>query len=118
MKLRTEVKDAFKSQGLSLSYMPFFIKAISRALLEYPELNAWVDEKTESVDIRKEHNIALAMDTPGGLVVPNIKNVQNLSVVDIAKELNRLQALGKKSSIPLNDLIGGTFSLSNIGIVS
>lgn len=98
--------------------MPFFIKAISRALLQYPELNALVNEKSECVDVKKEHNISLAMDTLEGLVVPNIKNVQNLSVFDIAKELNRLQALGKKSSIPPNDLTGGTFSISNIGIVS
>lgn len=98
--------------------MPFFIKAVSRALVQFPELNALIDEKSESVEIKKEHNISLAMDTPGGLVVPNIKNVQNLSVLDIARELNRLQAFGKKSSLSLNDLTGGTFSISNIGIVS
>ncbi|XP_014204216.1 lipoamide acyltransferase component of branched-chain alpha-keto acid dehydrogenase complex, mitochondrial [Copidosoma floridanum] len=117
VKLRAEVKEAFQRQGLALSYMPFFLKAISRALLQYPELNALVNEEAESVDIKKEHNISLAMDTPGGLVVPNIKNVQNMCIVDIAKELNRLQALGKKASIPPKDLMGGTISISNIGIV-
>lgn len=118
VRLRTEVKEEFKKQGLQLTYMPFFIKAASRALQEFPELNALIDEKSESADIKKEHNISLAMDTPGGLVVPNIKNVQNLSVIDVAKELNRLQEHGKKSSISPNDLFGGTFSISNIGIVS
>ncbi|XP_001606109.2 lipoamide acyltransferase component of branched-chain alpha-keto acid dehydrogenase complex, mitochondrial isoform X2 [Nasonia vitripennis] len=117
VKLRAELKEAFANESLSLSYMPFFLKAVSQALQRYPELNAWIDEKNEGVDIRKEHNISLAMDTPGGLVVPNIKNVQDLSILEIAKELNRLQALGKKASIPLADLTAGTFSLSNIGIV-
>lgn len=118
VKLRAELKDAFARESLSLSYMPFFVKAVSQALRHYPELNGWIDEKNEGLDIRKEHNISLAMDTPGGLIVPNIKNVQDLSILDIAKELNRLQALGKKASIPLADLTAGTFSLSNIGIVS
>ena len=118
IKLRAEVKEAFQSQGLNLSYVPFFLKAISQALLQFPELNGWIDDNTESVQIIKEHNISLAMDTPGGLVVPNIKNVQNLTIVDIARELNKLQELGRKVSIPPKDLTGGTFSFSNIGIVS
>ncbi|KAJ8670626.1 hypothetical protein QAD02_001885 [Eretmocerus hayati] len=117
VRLRTEVKSAFESKGLSLSYMPFFIKAVSQALLQFPELNAVIDEKTESTNIKKEHNISLAMDTPGGLVVPNIKNVQNLDIIGIARELNRLQEFGKRSSLSPNDLSGGTFSVSNIGIV-
>jgi 2-oxoisovalerate dehydrogenase E2 component (dihydrolipoyl transacylase) len=58
------------------------------------------------------------MDTPLGLAVPNIKNVQELSVLEVAKELNRLQEQGKKGALRLEDLADGTFSLSNIGAVS
>lgn len=57
------------------------------------------------------------MDTSLGLIVPNIKNVQTLSVLDIASELNRLQELGQKGSLGTSDLTGGTFTLSNIGSV-
>lgn len=117
MHFRNEVKDSLKEQDIALSLMPFFIKAASRALQQYPELNAWLDEKNQALQILDSHNIGIAMDTPDGLVVPNIKNVQNLSVFAIAKELNRLQQLGKKTSIPLNDLTDTTFSLSNIGVV-
>ncbi|XP_043480897.1 lipoamide acyltransferase component of branched-chain alpha-keto acid dehydrogenase complex, mitochondrial [Leptopilina heterotoma] len=117
IRCREEVKDALKKEGISLTYMPFFVKAASEALKQFPHLNGWLDEESESVKMVEHHNISIAMDTPQGLVVPNIKNVQNLSIVDIAKELNRLQELGKKSSIPLNDISAGTFCLSNIGTI-
>lgn len=64
------------------------------------------------------HNIGLAMDTPQGLLVPNIKNVQMLSVFEIATEINRLQALGVSGQLGTTDLTAGTFTLSNIGSVS
>ena len=118
MQCREEVKGALKKEGISLTYMPFFVKAASKALEQFPHLNAWLDEELQSVKIVEQHNISIAIDTPEGLVVPNIKNVQELSIVEIAKKLNRLQELGKKSSIPLSDITGGTFCLSNIGIVS
>ena len=59
----------------------------------------------------------MAMDTPDGLMVPNIKNVENKSIFDIESEINRLQTLGETSKLPINDLTGGTFTLSNIGSV-
>ena len=66
---------------------------------------------------RSSHNIGFAMDTNLGLVVPNIKNVQNLSVMEVAVELARLLELGNKGSLKATDLTGGTFTLSNIGSV-
>lgn len=64
------------------------------------------------------HNIGLAMDTSQGLLVPNVKEVQVLSVFQVAQELNRLQALGAAGQLGSADLSGGTFTLSNIGSVS
>ncbi|XP_011699351.1 PREDICTED: lipoamide acyltransferase component of branched-chain alpha-keto acid dehydrogenase complex, mitochondrial [Wasmannia auropunctata] len=116
-RYRNEVKDSLKERGVSLTLMPFFVKAASRALEQCPELNAWLDEENQTLRILDNHNIGIAMDTPQGLVVPNIKNVQNLSVLAIARELNRLQECGSKSLIPLADLADTTFSLSNIGVI-
>ena len=64
------------------------------------------------------HNIGFAMDSPDGLIVPNIKNVQDLTVLEIASEMQRLMALGEQSRLGQSDITGGTFSLSNIGSVS
>ena len=67
--------------------------------------------------LQAAHNIGIAMDTPDGLIVPNVKNVQALSIFEIASELNRLQSLGNAGKLTQEDLTGGTFSLSNIGVV-
>ncbi len=90
-------------------------QATSLALRAYPQLNAHVNSGCTALTVCAAHNIALAMDTPRGLLVPNIKNVQNLSVWQIHTELQRLQALGKAGMIGRQDLAGGTFTLSNIG---
>ncbi|KAF7997884.1 hypothetical protein HCN44_009282 [Aphidius gifuensis] len=118
IEFRNNVKDILKKEeNISLSFLPFIIKALSKALEKYPRLNAWLDEDSQSLKIFKNHNVSIAMDTPNGLVVPNIKNVQNQSIVEISRELNRIQLLGEKSSFSIDDLSGGTISLSNIGII-
>ena len=65
-----------RERGVSFSYLPVILKAISLALLQYPTLNATVDKECSALTYRGDHNIGLAMDTPAGLVVPNIKQVQ------------------------------------------
>ncbi|XP_030647266.1 lipoamide acyltransferase component of branched-chain alpha-keto acid dehydrogenase complex, mitochondrial [Chanos chanos] len=117
VRLRSELKGLAESRGVKLSFMPFFIKAASLGLLHFPILNASVDEACQNITYKAAHNIGLAMDTSQGLVVPNVKNVQVLSVFDIALELNRLQALGASGQLGTADLTGGTFTLSNIGSI-
>ena len=68
--------------------------------------------------LQASHNIGFAMDSPDGLIVPNIKNVQILSVFEVASELSRLMELGFQGKLGTTDLTGTTFSLSNIGSVS
>jgi len=106
-----------KEHGIKLSFMPFFIKAASMALTQYPVLNSSVDEACENITYKASHNIGLAMDTNQGLIVPNIKHVQSLSVLDIAQELARLLEAGNKGTLGSKDLTGGTFTLSNIGSI-
>ncbi|RIA92968.1 2-oxoacid dehydrogenases acyltransferase-domain-containing protein [Glomus cerebriforme] len=104
-----------------ISFMPIFIKSFSIALKQFPILNACVidgdDANTAKLKFRGSHNISIAMDTPGGLVVPNIKNIQAKSIFEIASDIQRLQEAGKKNTISPNDFQEGTITLSNIGII-
>ncbi|KAI9274274.1 2-oxoacid dehydrogenases acyltransferase-domain-containing protein [Phascolomyces articulosus] len=103
-----------------ISYMPIFIKCLSIAMSHYPIMNATiVDDDVNALKLlyRKSHNIGLAMDTPQGLIVPNIKDVQDKTVMDVAAEIHRLTELGAKNSIPPSDLQGGTLTVSNIGTI-
>jgi len=97
--------------------MPFIVKAASLALTEYPLINSSINLENETVTYKHNHNIGVAMDTAQGLLVPNIKAVQNLSVFEIAAELTRLHQVGLAGKLSAQDLTGGTFSLSNIGSI-
>ncbi|KAL1956645.1 hypothetical protein VTO42DRAFT_6992 [Malbranchea cinnamomea] len=104
-----------------LSFLPFIIKAVSLALQDYPLLNAKVDTTTDpnkpALIMRSNHNIGVAMDTPSGLLVPNIKNVQARSILDIATELSRLSTIARAGKLTPADLNGGTITVSNIGTI-
>ncbi|CAL1591799.1 unnamed protein product [Knipowitschia caucasica] len=117
VSLRKDLQSLTAPQGVRLSYMPFFIKAASLGLLHFPILNASLDEACQNITYKASHNIGLAMDTAQGLLVPNVKNVQTLSVFEIAQELTRLQTLGAAGQLGTGDLSGGTFTLSNIGSI-
>ncbi|XP_072854105.2 lipoamide acyltransferase component of branched-chain alpha-keto acid dehydrogenase complex, mitochondrial [Pogona vitticeps] len=117
IKLREELKPVAQERGVNLTFMPFFLKAASLGLLQYPILNASVDEGCQNITYKASHNLGIAMDTEQGLVVPNVKNVQARSVFEVASELNRLQNLGVTNQLGTNDLTGGTFTLSNIGTI-
>lgn len=123
----TEYKDALNTyianskEGLypfkKISYLPIFIKSLSLALSYYPLLNAHLSEQDQKLIYRDAHNVGVAMDTPTGLIVPNIKNVEQKTIFEVASEIHRLTQLAKKGSIPLGDLKGGTITLSNIGSI-
>ncbi len=117
MDLRRDLKKVAEARGIKMTLMPIIIKAISLALKQYPVLNASFDEAKGVMIYKGSHNIGIAMDTPNGLVVPNIKNVQAKSIFDVASDLNRLHAAAVKAAVAREDLSGGTFSLSNIGSI-
>lgn len=117
VQLRKDLKPMAEQRGVKLSYMPFIIKACSLALKKHPILNASLSADQTEIIYHGSHNIGIAVDTPIGLVVPNIKNVQDLTLFEIAADLNRLVELAKQNKLPPSDLSGGTFSLSNIGAI-
>ncbi|KAH0544062.1 hypothetical protein FGG08_001680 [Glutinoglossum americanum] len=121
VRLRSRINTSLCSTSpkvAKISFLPFIIKAVSLALEDYPLLNSRVDSAVDSKPLlvmRAQHNIGVAMDTPQGLLVPNIKDVGSKSILEVATELQRLQAAGASGKLSAADLTGGTISVSNIG---
>jgi 2-oxoisovalerate dehydrogenase E2 component (dihydrolipoyl transacylase) len=117
------VRKSLNETGTSpkLSFLPFAIKAVSLALYKYPILNAKLDNTSNpqkpQLLMRNIHNIGIAMDTPGGLVVPVIKNVGAHSIYSIAEEIARFAELGQRGKLSTADFSGGTITISNIGSI-
>jgi 2-oxoisovalerate dehydrogenase E2 component (dihydrolipoyl transacylase) len=114
---RAQLKASFEQEGVKLSFMPFFIKAMSLALQQFPIINSQVNEDCTEVTYFNDHNIGLAVDSKIGLIVPNIKGVQHLSLMDVAKKTNELVDLARQGRVSSADLKGGTISISNIGVL-
>lgn len=117
ISLRTSLKAEFESLGVKLSYLPFFIKALSLAIQKYPILNSRLNDQANELTYVHAHNIGIAVDGKLGLMVPNIKNVQALSLFEVAKELARLIEAARDGKLSSNDLKDGTISISNIGAI-
>lgn len=117
VKLRDSLKSDAESLSVKITFMPFFIKAASLALTKYPILNSSLDEENESIIYKSSHNISIAMATESGLVVPNVKNCEQKTILQIARDLNDLLERGRSGKLRPNDFQNGTFSLSNIGVI-
>lgn len=109
---------AEKQYGSKVSMTAFFIKAISLALFEFPVINSKFKEGTPPTYTQfGAHNITVAIDSKHGLMVPNIKDVGNLSVLDIQQEVLRLAVAAQSNKLALNDMTGGTITFSNVGTI-
>jgi 2-oxoisovalerate dehydrogenase E2 component (dihydrolipoyl transacylase) len=110
-----------KSFDARLTILPFIIKAISYAFIQQPQLNAHLDTDTDpekpQLLLRGQHNFGIAIDTPQGLVVPVIENVQAHSISSLAAEISRLSALAREAKLGVNDFKDATFTVSNIGSI-
>ncbi|WP_462171551.1 dihydrolipoyllysine-residue acetyltransferase [Pseudoalteromonas xiamenensis] len=115
--LRSGMKDQYAKQGVKLTMMPFFIKALSLAIKEFPVLNSQVNDDCTELTYFDDHNIGMAVDSKIGLLVPNIKGCQNKSIVDVANEVTRLTEAARDGRVSPDDLKGGTISISNIGAI-
>ena len=116
-RLRDRLKDYASERGVKLTILPFIVKAVTIALKEYPYLNASVDEEKEEIILKKYYNIGIAVDAEDGLVVPNIKDADKKSILDIAREIRELADKARKGALELRDVQDGTFSITNIGAI-
>ncbi|XP_073309093.1 lipoamide acyltransferase component of branched-chain alpha-keto acid dehydrogenase complex, mitochondrial [Primulina huaijiensis] len=117
LDLRESFKNETSDLGIKFTFLPLLVKSLSMALSRYPLLNSCFNEESQEVTLKGSHNIGIAMATSHGLVVPNIKKVQSLSIVEITKELSRLQELALSNKLSSNDVSGGTITISNIGAI-
>ena len=117
ISLRKSLKEQYAKQGVKLTMMPFFIKALSLALKEFPVINSQVNADCTELTYFNDHNIGMAVDSKLGLLVPNIKSCQAKNMVDIANEVSRLTEQAREGRVTPADLKGGTISISNIGAI-
>lgn len=115
--LREKLKDQYAEQGIKLTMMPLFMKALSLALLEFPILNSQPNDDFSELHYLGSHNIGMAVDSRAGLLVPNAKGVEQLSIPELAQELARLIDAARSGRIDPADLKGGTITISNVGAV-
>jgi len=115
VKIRGEAKKSFADKGINITYLPFIMKAIVAAMKEHPAMNASLDEVTQELVIKKYYNFGIATDTDSGLIVPVIKDVDRKSVGELAKELQELAARTRDGKVTVEDLTGGTFTITNAG---
>jgi len=114
-KIRSDYKELFiQKHGVNLGFMSFFVKACSHALLEIPEVNAEIDN--DEIIYKKYVHMGVAVGTPNGLVVPVIKHTHKLSFAEIEKEIGRLGQKGREGKLTIDEMQGGTFTISNGGI--
>ena len=117
MSLRKLLKPEFEAKNVKLSFMPFFVKAMSLALNEFPVINSQLNEDATEISYFTDHNIGFAVDSKIGLLVPNIKRVQDLSLLDIAVQMQVIIEQARAGRVAGEHLKGGTISISNIGAI-
>ncbi len=113
--LRSALKGAAAEKGIRLSYLPFIMKALVRVFREFPTANANMDEDAFALQIRGEVNIGIATDTPQGLYVPVIKNVESKSILQQAHEVIDITERTRNGTASLDDFRGGTFTITSVG---
>ncbi|MBX3464957.1 MAG: 2-oxo acid dehydrogenase subunit E2, partial [Planctomycetes bacterium] len=114
-QIRGEAKKAFAEQGVNVTYLPFIMKAIVQAMRQFPAMNSSLDEVSNELVIKKYYNFGIATDTDNGLIVPVVKDVDRKSVGELARDIQDLAARTREGKVTVDDLTGGTFTITNAG---
>ncbi|MGL6097482.1 MAG: dihydrolipoamide acetyltransferase family protein, partial [Fimbriiglobus sp.] len=115
VRLRSQIKDTYAKAGVKLTYLPFFVKAVARALREVPVVNSTFDEATQEVILHDRYHIGIAVAAPSGLIVPVVKDADRRDIGNLATEIDRLGSEARAGKAKLDDLRGGTFTITSIG---
>jgi pyruvate dehydrogenase E2 component (dihydrolipoamide acetyltransferase) len=114
-ELRNRMKPAAEAAGVKLTFLPFIVRAVVAALKKHPILNSALDESTNELVTRKYIHMGIAASTDQGLMVPVVKDADRKSILDIAREIDRLGNAAKTGAIASADLAGSTFTITSLG---
>jgi pyruvate dehydrogenase E2 component (dihydrolipoamide acetyltransferase) len=114
-ELRARLKPSAEKQGVKLTFLPFIVKAVVAALKKRPILNSALDETTNELVYRKYYNIGIAASTEAGLIVPVVKDADRRSLLDVAREIERVATDAKNGKSKMEDLQGSTFTITSLG---
>ena len=106
-----------KKHKVKISPLAFIAKITSQLLVDFPLMNCSLDQSLEKIILKDYVNLGIAVDTPEGLIVPNIKNAQLKSIVEISSEINKLAEDAKKRKLKIDDLKGASFTISSLGAI-
>lgn len=113
--LRERLKPRAEREGVKLTYLAFIAKAVVAAMRKHPTLNSALDESTNELVVRKYINLGIAASTDAGLVVPVLKDAHAKSILEIAREIDRLGAAAKANKLKPQELSGSTFTITSLG---
>eukprot|EP00559_Dactyliosolen_fragilissimus_P008376 CAMPEP_0184863572 /NCGR_PEP_ID=MMETSP0580-20130426/11672_1 /TAXON_ID=1118495 /ORGANISM="Dactyliosolen fragilissimus" /LENGTH=447 /DNA_ID=CAMNT_0027361981 /DNA_START=245 /DNA_END=1588 /DNA_ORIENTATION=+ len=117
MKMRSKYKDEFQQKhSVKLGFMSAFVKASTAALQELPAVNAYIDDSTQEIVYREYCDVSVAVASPGGLVVPVLRNTETMSFADVERTIAMFGQKAKEGTLALDDMAGGTFTISNGGV--
>jgi len=112
---RKSMAEEYKDKGIKITPLVFLMKAVVSALKEYPRFNASLDATSENLIFKKYFNVGIAVDTPDGLVVPVVRDVDRKSLVDLATELGEISQKARDKKLKTSDMQGGCFTISSLG---
>jgi pyruvate dehydrogenase E2 component (dihydrolipoamide acetyltransferase) len=115
VSLRKSLKSLAEQKGVKLTYLPFIMKALAIVFIDFPTVNANMNEENFSLILRASVNIGIATDTPQGLFVPVIKDVQSKSILELAHEIEDITTRTRENRVQLHELQGGTFTITSVG---
>ncbi|MEB3286867.1 MAG: dihydrolipoamide acetyltransferase family protein [Vampirovibrionales bacterium] len=117
MQMRRDLKADAEAQGVKLSFLPFIIKAVVAGLRQYPVLNSQLDETTQELVYKGDIHMGIAVATDDGLVVPVIKHADQKNLLTLAAEIQTLSEKARANKLSLDEIRGGTFTLTSIGSI-
>ncbi len=116
-QLRKSVPPGYLGEGVKLTAMPFVLRAVALSLQQHPATNASLDDENGQIVYKEYVNLGIAVDTPRGLVVPNIRGAERMGIARLARELGQIAQRARSGDFAIEDLRGGTFTVSNLGAV-